>query len=148
MEEGSSVISFEKFIFSDIVTSFLVFKFRNYVFKVTHYFWINWCNLLLFQNIRMPHTNLDTLPNEVLHNVFRFLNYSDLKSVLLVCKHLMNIGTDPTLWKRIPLSIRSFVPIRNIPRLPSLQNLTIHGQFENKFYLQHLFYRKIFTKDR
>ena len=75
---------------------------------------------------------LVSLPYEVLIAVFKFLRFSDLNNVILVCRHFRTVGEDPVLWKRIHLNIDYFVPIGKIPRLSLLKKLTVHG--EGGFY--------------
>jgi len=76
--------------------------------------------------------HINTLPRELLLSVFRFLKPSDLKQVVLVCKHWKDIGEEPVLWKNFKLVVAnkkiSIVDeILNSKRFLCLQQLEING---------------------
>ena len=48
--------------------------------------------------------NIQELPPEIIHKVFFYLDYSDLKSVILSCTFWSMIGKNPTFWKDIKLA--------------------------------------------
>jgi len=45
------------------------------------------------------HTQLSTLPEELLLRIFKLLPHSDLTSLLLVNKKFSNLASDPVLWR-------------------------------------------------
>ena len=57
--------------------------------------------------------HINSLPREILLLVFRYLNFTDLKTAILVCKTWSDIGEDPVLWKNYKLII-SNVEVREI----------------------------------
>jgi len=76
--------------------------------------------------------HINTLPRELLLSVFRFLKPSDLKQVVLVCKHWRDIGEDPVLWKHFKLVVANkridiVDEILNSKRFLCLQQLEING---------------------
>ena len=62
---------------------------------------------------------MDLLPKEILVEIFSFLPYSDLKTVLSVSKKFLDAGSEKTLWKYFTL----FVTKTNISKLEKVLEL-------------------------
>ena len=84
-----------------------------------------------FKNIwSIRHIN--TLPRELLLCIFRFLQHSELKQVVLVCKHWRDVGEDPVLWKKFKFVVASknicyLDTYLNSRRLQCLKSLEINA---------------------
>ena len=64
---------------------------------------------------------MELLPKEILVEIFSYLPYKDLKSILAVSKKFFDAGTERRLWKHFKL----FVTRRNINKLEKILKLAI-----------------------
>ena len=64
---------------------------------------------------------MELLPKEILVEIFSYLPYKDLKSILTVSKKFFDAGTERRLWKHFKL----FVTRRNINKLEKILKLAI-----------------------
>eukprot|EP00090_Calanus_glacialis_P034207 TRINITY_DN57272_c0_g1_i1.p1 TRINITY_DN57272_c0_g1~~TRINITY_DN57272_c0_g1_i1.p1 ORF type:complete len:292 (-),score=62.66 TRINITY_DN57272_c0_g1_i1:92-967(-) len=74
--------------------------------------------------------HINSLPQEVLFSVFKFLSFADLRRVLLVCQHWREVGEDPVLWKKLKLVVEKPVmlgSVLSIPRLACVEHLEVNG---------------------
>jgi len=76
--------------------------------------------------------HINSLPQELLFTIFKHLTFSDLRSVVLVCKHWRDVGEDPVLWKKLKLVVEKpkMVLISNIlsiRRLACVEHLEVNG---------------------
>jgi len=72
--------------------------------------------------------SLNLLPPEMIFRIFDYLDFTDLKTAVQVCRHWRNIGEDPNLWKTI--KITEIHPddlkiVLNLPRLAKIQYVKI-----------------------
>ena len=56
--------------------------------------------------MREVFRNIQDLPAEILHLVFRKLRYEDLMCVVRVCKEWKTLGESPTLWREFRLMVK------------------------------------------
>ena len=71
---------------------------------------------------------IQTLPNEILFEIFRNLDYNDLMRLSLVSKSLNDIATHSSLWKDFDLSGRTLeeqIKLLQLPRFQRLNSLTL-----------------------
>lgn len=76
--------------------------------------------------------HINSLPQELLFTIFKHLPFSDLRSIVLVCKHWRDVGEDPVLWKKLKLVVEKpkMVLISNIlsiRRLACVEHLEVNG---------------------
>ena len=81
--------------------------------------------------------HINTLPRELLLHIFRFLNHSQLKTVLHVCNQWREIGEDPILWKNFKLVVTGIeidimAAILSMKRFRCLKNLEVNGYSEKE----------------
>jgi len=72
------------------------------------------------------------LPPELLNNIFRFLPYTDLKNVVLVCRFWREVGERASLWSNFKLDFtdggdtnRQLLQVLRLSRLQSLQHVSL-----------------------
>jgi len=71
------------------------------------------------------------LPPELLNNIFRFLPYTDLKNVVLVCRFWREVGERASLWSNFKLDFtdgdtnRQLLQVLRLSRLQSLQHISL-----------------------
>ena len=53
--------------------------------------------------------NILALPEELKMKILGYLSYSDLKSVVLVCRQWRRMGEQPFLWRHFTLLVRTEV---------------------------------------
>lgn len=76
--------------------------------------------------------HINSLPQEILFSVFKFVSFADLRRIVLVCRHWREVGEDPVLWKRLKLVVdKPEMPILrcilSIKRLACLEHLEVNG---------------------
>merc|ERR1719309_865703 len=95
--------------------------------------------------------SVNRLPREIMIEIFQYLNFDDLKNVLLVCQLWRDLGEDPFLWRKFCLdpgkvfqgnftynggqfqcSSEEFSKLLNIPRLAMLEHLEINPKSVRK----------------
>ena len=74
--------------------------------------------------------HINTLPRELLLAIFRYLSYSDLKTVVLVCKLWMSVGDEPVLWKHFKLVVAGNSNTANIEDILSQKRFLCLEQLE------------------
>ena len=104
----------------------------------------------------MDTVNIDFLSREEMFEIFKVLNFSDLKRVVLV-SYWRDLGEDPSLWRRFCLDLvkvffdyfsyqgqfgcnsEEFVKLMNIPRLSMIKHFVIEvGKLTEKIFLLNL----------
>ena len=68
--------------------------------------------------------SLSILPTEILSQIFSFLSYRDLASVVLVSRLWNRVGEDPWLWRNFNLKIRNFEAMK-IRRFRRVKNVSL-----------------------
>ena len=59
--------------------------------------------------------------------IFQYLNYTELKQVVLVCQHWRELGEDPFLWRKFCLdSVKVFQETAKVFE----EDFTYEGQFQ------------------
>lgn len=76
--------------------------------------------------------HINSLPQEILFNIFRFVSFDDLRKIVLVCTHWREVGEDPVLWKKFKLVVdKPKMPnlgsILSMKRLSCLEHLEVNG---------------------
>eukprot|EP00092_Neocalanus_flemingeri_P035207 GFUD01038311.1.p1 GENE.GFUD01038311.1~~GFUD01038311.1.p1 ORF type:complete len:532 (-),score=131.81 GFUD01038311.1:66-1661(-) len=72
--------------------------------------------------------SLQLLPPEIMFRIFDYLNFSDLKAVVQVCRLLREIGEDPNLWKTLKLlevHPDDIKTVLGLPRLSKIEHIKI-----------------------
>eukprot|EP00092_Neocalanus_flemingeri_P016560 GFUD01017920.1.p1 GENE.GFUD01017920.1~~GFUD01017920.1.p1 ORF type:complete len:534 (-),score=117.40 GFUD01017920.1:77-1678(-) len=72
--------------------------------------------------------SLQLLPPEIMFRIFDYLNFSDLKAVVQVCRMMREIGEDPTLWKALKLlevHPDDLMTVLGLPRLSKIEHIKI-----------------------
>eukprot|EP00092_Neocalanus_flemingeri_P094938 GFUD01120768.1.p1 GENE.GFUD01120768.1~~GFUD01120768.1.p1 ORF type:complete len:536 (+),score=124.41 GFUD01120768.1:169-1776(+) len=72
--------------------------------------------------------SLQLLPPEIMFRIFDYLNFSDLKAVVQVCRLLREIGEDPNLWKTLKLlevHPDDIKTVLSLPRLSKIEHIKI-----------------------
>jgi len=79
--------------------------------------------------------NLDSLPDELLLRIFKFLPHSDLRSSILLSRKFRNLASDPVLWKKYSIPAMSIaqtegllvlLEVLKLPRFKKLQVLDLN----------------------
>jgi hypothetical protein len=52
----------------------------------------------------------DRLPNELVHNVFRWLNKASLCHVSMTCRRFASLAADESFWRRVDLGSKRLIP--------------------------------------
>ena len=70
---------------------------------------------------------ISCLPREIMVNIFQYLNYTELKQVVLVCQHWRELGEDPFLWRKFCLD-----PVKVFQETAKVfeEDFTYEGQFQ------------------
>jgi len=76
--------------------------------------------------------HINSLPQEILFNIFKFLPFDDMRRSVLVCIHWRDVGEDPVLWKKFKLVVnKPKLSILNqmlyTKRLSCLEHLEVNG---------------------
>ena len=75
--------------------------------------------------------NIDSIPEELLYKIFKWLPVKDLCNAILVSKHWRKIGEDPVLWKNYLLEINYGTKLLpetlQFKRFSRLESLLIRG---------------------
>ena len=72
--------------------------------------------------------SVNVLPQEVILSIFQSLDFSDLNSVVQVCRHWRSIGVDPNLWKTFKVLTmwpEDLETVLSVPRLSKIQHVKI-----------------------
>ena len=102
-------------------------------------------SLQIFQDV-----TINLLPREIMSEIFQYLDFHDLKSVILVCQYWRELGEDPFLWRKFCLdpakvfqenfayqaqfqcNSDELTKLMNIPRLAMMEHLEINPKSVKK----------------
>ena len=101
----------------------------------------------------MHSPDMDSLPTEILLNIFTKLTISDLCNVSLVSKKWHTLASDSTLWKFFILNlhldqVHELDKIAGIARMAKATTITITGRGEKTAHLRNMIKDSHFCKIR
>jgi len=84
--------------------------------------------------MKMEATQLEHLPNEIIHMIMKKMSRRDLSNTALVCRRMRDLCKKPDLWNLTSIEIRrkNFKGILECERLQNVVQVSIVGNFVDK----------------